>query len=45
MSKLSSELQMSKYQIEGAIVIIANMLFGREWKPYNKHQTPDLDTL
>ena len=21
------------------------MLFGREWKPFNKHQIPDLDTL
>ena len=45
MSKLSSELHMFKRQIEGAIVTIANMLFGREWKPFNKHQTPDLDTL
>ena len=44
-SKLSSELYMFKRQIEGAIVTIANMLLRREWKPYNKHQTPDLDTL
>ena len=36
---------MFKRQIEGAIVTIANMLLRREWKPYNKHQTPDLDTL
>jgi hypothetical protein len=36
---------MSKRQIEGSILTIANMLFGREWKPYNKHETPDLDTL
>ena len=44
-SKLPSELYMFKRQIEGAIVTIANMLLGREWKPYNKHQTLDLDTL
>ena len=45
MSNLSSELHMSKRQVEGAIVTTANMLFSQEWKPYNKHQTPDLDTL
>ena len=45
MSKMLSELHMSKRQIEGAIVTITNMLFSQEWKPYNKHQTPDLDTL
>ena len=44
MSKLLSELHLSKHQVEGAIVTIENM-FGREWKPYNKHQTHDLDTL
>ena len=45
MSKLLSELQLFKHQIEVAIVTIASMSFGQEWKPYNKHQTPDLDTL
>ena len=45
MSNLLSELHMSKHQVERAIVTTVNMLFGREWKPYNKHQTPDLDTL
>ena len=37
MSKLSSELHMSKRQIQGATVAIANMVFGREQKPHNKH--------
>ena len=37
MSKLLYELHMYKRQIEGAIVTITNMLFGQEWKPYNKH--------
>ena len=44
MSKFTSELHMSKRQT-GAIVTIVNMLFGWEWKTYNKHQTTDLDTL
>ena len=45
MSKLSTELHMSKHQIDGAIVTIINMLFSQEWKHYNKHKTPHLDTL
>ena len=45
MPKLSSELHMFRRQIEGAIVTIASMLFDQEWKPYNKHQIPDLDKL
>ena len=36
---------MSKHQTEGVIETITNMLFGQEWKPYNKHETPYLDTL
>ena len=45
MFKLASELHMSKNQIEGAILIIANLLFGRTWKPYNEQGIPDFDTL
>ena len=45
LSKLLSELYISKHQIEGAIAIITNMLFGWELESYNTHQTPDLDTL
>ena len=36
---------MSKRQIEGSIIAIANLIFGRSWKPYDKDSTPDLDTL
>ena len=45
MSKFSSELQIPKCQFEDAIVTTANILFGQEWKPCNKHQLPDLDRL
>ena len=45
MMKLESELHMSKRQVEGFIIIIANQLFGRCWKPHNKQTTPDFDTL
>ena len=45
MNKLSAEFHMSKSQIEGSIIMIANSLFGREWKPYVEHDTSDLNTL
>lgn len=48
-SKLSSVYHMSEAQIEGSIVTIANELFGRkdfgEWKPYNKENISDNNTL
>ena len=28
---------MSQEQVEGAIVAVANMLFGRKWKVYSKN--------
>ena len=42
---LSSKFHMSKSQIEGSIITIANLLFGREWKPYVERETADLNTL
>ena len=49
MSTLSSVYHMSRNQIEGSIITIANELFGRkqfgEWKIYDKHKTPDNNTL
>lgn len=45
MFKLASELHMSKRQIEGSILMIANSLFGRTWKPYRENEIPDHDTL
>ena len=38
---------MNKYfpNIEGSIIAIANLIFGRSLKPYDKYSTPDLDTL
>ena len=36
---------MSKHQIEGSIITIANILFGREWKPYVPRGEGDLNTL
>ena len=45
MNKLSAEFHMTKSQIEGSIITIANSLFGREWRPYSKNEIPDLNTL
>ena len=45
MNKLSSQLHMSRHQVEQSIVITVNQLFGLDWKPHNKDMTPDLDTL
>ena len=45
MNKLSSQLHMSRYQVENAIAITVNHLFGLDWKTYNKDIIPDLDTL
>ena len=45
MNRLSSELHMSKHQIEQSLIIIVHHLFGLEWKAYQKHETPDFDTL
>ena len=45
MNKLSSVYHMPKTQIEGSVITVANLLFGREWKPYSEHETPDLNTL
>ena len=48
-SILSSEYHMSKNQIEGSLVTIANELFGRkefgEWKVHDKTKIPDNNTL
>lgn len=43
MNMMSSQLHMSK--IEQSLIIISNNLFGLDWKPYRKHETPDLNTL
>ena len=45
MHKLSSKYHMSKSQIEGSIITIANTLFGREWRPYTPREERDLNTL
>ena len=45
MYKLSSKYHMSKSQIEGSIITIANTLFGREWRPYTPREERDLNTL
>ena len=45
MHKLSSELHMSKVQIEGSIITIANTLFDREWQPYVPEAKIGLNTL
>ena len=38
---------MNKYfpNIEGSIIAMANLIFGRSLKSYDKYSTPDLDTL
>ena len=47
--QLKSELHMSEAQAQGAIIAVANTLFGRkefgEWKPYHKGQVADYNTL
>ena len=45
MNKLSSELHMSKNQIEGSILHVANLLFGRNWKSHTENDVSDRDTL
>ena len=45
MHLLSSKFHMSKKQIEGAIIAIANMLFDRDWKPYKVKGERDSKTL
>ena len=45
MHKLSSKYHMSKSQIEGSIIAIANILFWREWRPYAPREEHDLNTL
>ena len=45
MHLLSSKYHMSNQQIEGSIITIANMLFDREWKPYQTKGNTDLNTL
>ena len=47
--KLKSELHMSERQAQGAIVAVANILFGRkdlgEWKLYEKNKVADVNNL
>ena len=46
MHYLFSSLHMSQEQVEGSIVAVANMLFGRKWKVYsNETYGTDNDTL
>ena len=45
MHLLSSKYHMSNQQIEGSIITVANMLFDREWKPYQTKGNTDLNTL
>ena len=45
MHKLSSAYHMSKAQIKGSIITIANMMFNREWKPYKPRQEPNCNAL
>ena len=47
--KLKSELHLSEAQAQGAIVAVANILFGRqefgEWKVFEKEKEVDFNTL
>ena len=43
--KMSSELHMSKRQIEGSILAVANILLERDWKPYKIKGVVDSKTL
>ena len=47
--KLKSELHLSEAQAQGAIISVANILFGRqefgEWKIYEKGKEVDYNTL
>jgi len=45
MHKLKSTYHMSQRQCEGAIIEVANNLFGRKWKFYDKELPTDADTL
>ena len=45
MHKLSSKYHMSKSQVEGAILEVANTLFGRKWKAYQTKGDVDAMTL
>ena len=45
MQKMSSELHMSKRQIEGSTLAVANILFERDWKPYKSKAAVDSKTL
>lgn len=45
MQKLSAEFHMSRSQIEGSIVTIANLLFGLNWKCFQDNEEGDLYTL
>ena len=45
MHLLKSKYHMSDSQVEGSIVTVANMMFGRNWKPYSTDHTTDNNTL
>ena len=45
MHKLKAQLHMSEKQAQGAVVEVANTLFGRKWKLYEQKQDADNDTL
>ena len=45
MHLMSSKFHMSKRQIEGSILAVANILFGLNWKPFKPKGTQDLDTM
>lgn len=44
-AKMKSKYHMSQAQAEGAIVEVANGLFNRNWKVYDKHSPTNRDTL
>ena len=45
MHLLKSKYHMSDSQVEGSIVTVANMMFGRNWKPYSADHTTGNNSL
>ena len=45
MHLMSSKLHMSKRQIEGSIIAVANIVFDMDWKPFQPKGVQDLNTL
>ena len=45
MHLMSSKLHMTKRQIEGSIIAVANIVFDMDWKPFQPKGVQDLNTL